>query len=142
MAYENPPNASSPDLESTLRPDFYWGYATAAAQVEGAYNSESGKGNVIDDVFRQESFEGYPSADAQAVKDEDVDVRSHFAWTLTDNWKWAAGYTDLLGSTWHDFESEETTRWPKKSAFELMRIFGHLIGAGREKYSGRDSDYA
>lgn len=38
------------DLEGVLRPDFYHGYATAAAQVEGAWNKD-GKGVSIWDVF-------------------------------------------------------------------------------------------
>lgn len=97
---------------------------------ENDWKPVSGKDNIIDDVFRQDFFEGYLGAVAQAVKDEGVDVRSYFAWTFTDNWEWAAGYTDRFGSTWIDFESKEKTRWPKKSAFELRRIFEHLIGGG------------
>jgi beta-glucosidase len=38
------------DLEGVLRPDFYHDYATAAAQVEGAWNKD-GKGVSIWDVF-------------------------------------------------------------------------------------------
>lgn len=42
----------SPDaeLKSALRKDFHWGFATAAAQVEGAWNSD-GKGESIWDKF-------------------------------------------------------------------------------------------
>lgn len=50
MPYTNPPNASSPFLASTLRPDFHWGYATAAAQIEGAYDTD-GRGPSIWDTF-------------------------------------------------------------------------------------------
>jgi beta-glucosidase len=61
-----------------------------------------------------------------------VDIRSYFAWTFTDNWEWAAGFTDRFGGSWVDYGSPERKRYPKKSAFELRRIFGHLIGEGKE----------
>lgn len=77
-------------------------------------------------MFRQRFFEGYIGAVAKAVR-EGVDVRSYFAWTFTDNWEWAAGFTDRFGCSWVEFESEEKARYPKKSAYELGRIFEHLI---------------
>jgi beta-glucosidase len=40
----------------------------------------------LNDKFRIEFFEGYIGAIAEAVKEDGVDVRSYFAWTLTDNW--------------------------------------------------------
>jgi beta-glucosidase len=85
----------------------------------------------LDDTFRQNFFEGYIGAVADAVK-SGVDVRSYFAWTFTDNWEWAAGFTDRFGGSWVDYDSPERRRYPKKSAFELRRIFGHLIREGEE----------
>jgi beta-glucosidase len=40
------------------------------------------------------SSEGYLESIGRAVKEDGIDVRSYFAWTFTDNWEWAAGYTD------------------------------------------------
>lgn len=83
--------------------------------------------DVLNDTFRIQYFEGYVGAIAKAVKDDGVDVRSYFAWTFTDNWEWAAGFTDRFGVTWIDFESEAKKRYPKKSAYILHDIFTHLI---------------
>lgn len=43
-------NSSVKDLKGVLRSDFYWGYATAATQVEGAWNVD-GKGPSVWDKF-------------------------------------------------------------------------------------------
>ena len=42
------------DLQGSLRPDFFHGYATAATQVEGAWNQD-GKGLTIWDTFAHTS---------------------------------------------------------------------------------------
>ncbi|CAD0013834.1 unnamed protein product [Aureobasidium pullulans] len=80
----------------------------------------------LDDTFRQDFFEGYVGAVADAVR-SGVDIRSYFAWTFTDNWEWAAGFTDRFGGSWVDYNCPDKTRYPKKSAFELGRIFDHFI---------------
>lgn len=46
-----------------------------------------------------------------------------------DNWEWAKGYSDRFGVVWTDYKSPEKTRYPKKSACEMQRIFKHLIAA-------------
>ncbi|GAB7352014.1 hypothetical protein MBLNU459_g2531t1 [Dothideomycetes sp. NU459] len=95
--------------------------------AKGEHEWDPKGGVVLNDKFRIEFFEGYLGAIADAVKEDGIDIRSYFAWTFTDNWEWAAGYTDRFGSTWIDFDSPEKTRHPKQSAFELQRMFGHLI---------------
>ncbi|KKK17471.1 hypothetical protein ARAM_005164 [Aspergillus rambellii] len=84
---------------------------------------------VLNDTFRQRFFEGYVGGLARAVKEDGVDVRSYFAWTFTDNWEWAAGYTDRFGCTFIDYDSPEKTRYPKQSAYYLKALFEHLIAA-------------
>ena len=85
--------------------------------------------SVLDDKFRVEFFHSYLRELARAVQDG-ADIRSYFGWTFTDNWEWAAGYEDRFGCTWIDFESEEKTRYPKRSAYFLRDYLTHLIRKG------------
>ncbi|KAL3427950.1 Beta-glucosidase 1B 3 [Phlyctema vagabunda] len=81
----------------------------------------------LNDKFRIEFFEGYINALAAAKHEDGVDIRSYFGWTFTDNWEWAAGYSDRFGVTFVDFESKEKKRYPKRSAFVIKELFSHLI---------------
>jgi beta-glucosidase len=49
-----------------------------------------------------------------------------------DNWEWAKGYSDRFGVVWTDYNSAEKTRYPKKSAYEMRKIFKHLIAPEKE----------
>lgn len=82
---------------------------------------------VLDDRFRCEFFEGYLESIGRAVKEDGVDIRSYFAWTFTDNWEWAAGYSDRFGVTFVDFSSPEKERYPKRSATVIRETFRHMI---------------
>ncbi|KAK0112679.1 hypothetical protein ONS95_014418 [Cadophora gregata] len=83
--------------------------------------------SVLDDKFRIEFFEGYIESIGRAVKEDGVDVRSYFAWTFTDNWEWAAGYSDRFGVTFVDFQSKEKKRYPKKSATVIKELFQLMV---------------
>ncbi|KAF2464657.1 beta-glucosidase [Lindgomyces ingoldianus] len=82
---------------------------------------------ILNDTHRVEFFRGYVGELAKAVKEDGVDIQSYFAWTFTDNWEWAAGYTDRFGVTYIDFDSPKKTRYPKRSAYFLQDFFSHLI---------------
>ncbi|EKD20137.1 uncharacterized protein L3040_002190 [Drepanopeziza brunnea f. sp. 'multigermtubi'] len=83
--------------------------------------------SVLDDRFRIEFFQGYIESVGRAVKEDGVDVRSYFAWTFTDNWEWAAGYSDRFGVTFVDFESQDKKRYPKKSATVIKELFQLMV---------------
>ncbi|KAG2419727.1 hypothetical protein HFD88_004523 [Aspergillus terreus] len=112
-----------------------WIYSRYQMPIYVTENGTTAKGEhgpppttgVLNDPFRIQFFEGYVGELARAVKFDGVDVRSYFAWTFTDNWEWAAGYTDRFGSTFIDFKSPEKTRYPKQSAYYLQKLFTHLI---------------
>ncbi|KAJ5561770.1 Glycoside hydrolase family 1 [Penicillium sp. DV-2018c] len=111
-----------------------WIYQRYQTPIYVTENGTTAKGEtaptaeVFNDEFRIRFFEGYVGNSlARAVKEDGVDVRSYFAWTLNDNWEWAAGYTDRFGCTFIDYETEEKTRYPKQSAYYLEKLFKHLI---------------
>jgi beta-glucosidase len=41
-------------------------------------------------------------------------VRGYFAWSLLDNWEWAAGYTSRFGLYFVDY-NDNLKRYPKNS---------------------------
>lgn len=57
---------------------------------------------------------------AAAVGAPGVDVRGYYIWTLTDNWEWAAGFSQRFGLVHVDFDS--LVRTPKSSYRWLQRV--------------------
>ncbi|KAK1140126.1 hypothetical protein N8T08_010882 [Aspergillus melleus] len=110
-----------------------WVYSRYQMPIYLTENGTTTKGEtaptpeVLNDEFRIQFFEGYVGELARAVKNDGIDIRSYFAWTFTDNWEWAAGFSDRFGSTFVDFDSPEKTRYPKQSAYYLDKLFNHLI---------------
>lgn len=86
----------------------------------------NGPDDILEDPHRIEFYRSYLTEVANASQ-EGVVIKSYFGWTFTDNWEWAAGYTDRFGVTWVDFESPEKTRYTKRSALYLGQLFNHLI---------------
>ena len=82
--------------------------------------------DILEDPHRIDFFETYLTEVAQAAQ-EGVVIKSYFGWTFTDNWEWAAGYSDRFGVTWVDFDSPEKTRYAKRSAYFMKELFRHLI---------------
>lgn len=50
-----------------------------------------------------------------SIKEDGCNVKGYFAWSLLDNWEWAAGYTSRFGLYFVDYK-DKLKRYPKNSA--------------------------
>ncbi|MCC7140953.1 MAG: beta-glucosidase [Candidatus Eisenbacteria bacterium] len=83
----------------------------------------------IDDPMRIEYLRGHLIAARDAIA-AGVNLRGYFAWSLFDNYEWAAGYGKRFGLVHVDFATQART--PKASALcyrELIRTNGASLGA-------------
>jgi beta-glucosidase len=76
----------------------------------------------IDDQARVDYYDRHIQA-ALTAKEEGVDVRGYFAWSLMDNLEWAEGWTKRFGL----FHVDNLTqvRTPKMSAYFYREIISH-----------------
>ncbi len=72
-----------------------------------AYNQEVVEG-VVDDEPRREYLEQHIQAVA-AARDDGIDVRGYFAWSLMDNFEWAEGYSQRFGLIHVDYITQQRT---------------------------------
>jgi beta-glucosidase len=87
-----------------------------------SYNDGPDASGAIHDTRRIEYHRGYLAALARSVA-EGADVRGYHAWSLMDNYEWAAGYSQRFGLTYVDFKTQQRTikdsgRWYGKVATE------------------------
>ena len=59
----------------------------------------------VHDADRVDYLAGHLGQLARAI-DDGCDVRGYFAWSLLDNFEWAAGYTQRFGIVWVDFDDD------------------------------------
>jgi beta-glucosidase len=74
----------------------------------------------VHDGDRTAYLHAHLDAVAEAVT-AGADVRGYFAWSLIDNFEWAAGYTQRFGITWVDFDGD-LTRTVKDSGWWLRDL--------------------
>ncbi|THG95264.1 hypothetical protein EW026_g6363 [Hermanssonia centrifuga] len=67
----------------------------------------------LQDDDRVQYYRGVTSSLLAAVKEDGVDVRGYFGWSLLDNFEWADGYVTRFGVTYVDYETQK--RYPKDS---------------------------
>jgi beta-glucosidase/6-phospho-beta-glucosidase/beta-galactosidase len=108
---------------------FLWGTATAAYQIEGAWDAEGiGNRRFLDPVTRvgppldflgvnyytREVVEGVPAQAARTAIgweaiDAGVPLAGYVLWSLLDNFEWAEGYTKRFGIVRVDYETQRRT---------------------------------
>ena len=74
----------------------------------GAYFKDQLINGVIDDPERIKYFQNYLSALLNA-KQEGINIKGYFAWTLMDNFEWSEGYKARFGLVHVDFKTQLRT---------------------------------
>jgi len=87
-----------------------------------SYGDAPGSDGVVRDTRRTSFYQGYVAAVARAIQ-QGADVRGYHAWSLLDNFEWAAGYAQRFGLAYVDFPSSKRTlkesgRWYARLAAE------------------------
>ncbi|KPJ12248.1 Myrosinase 1 [Papilio machaon] len=106
-----------------------WGFTKLLTKIREDYGNppvivtENGFATYegLNDEDRVTYYKHYISAMLDAM-DEGSDIRSYTAWSIMDNFEWTAGYTERFGLYEVDYDSEERTRTPRKSAFVYKQI--------------------
>ncbi|XP_070577051.1 cytosolic beta-glucosidase-like [Ptychodera flava] len=70
----------------------------------------------LEDVGRVRYYLSYIDEVLKAIKIDGVKVRGYTAWSLMDNFEWAAGYSERFGLYHVDFNDDSRPRRPKMSA--------------------------
>ncbi|TIC61904.1 glycoside hydrolase, partial [Wallemia mellicola] len=75
---------------------------------------------LVQDYDRVNYHDGYLNAMLRAIH-RGADIRSYFAWAITDNLEWASGYSSRFGITHVDFDTQ--VRTPKLTSQFLKEWF-------------------
>ncbi|KAJ4959958.1 hypothetical protein NE237_019868 [Protea cynaroides] len=70
--------------------------------------------DALQDTKRIKYHSSYLSNLLASIKEDGCNVRGYFAWSLLDNWEWAAGYTSRFGLYFVDYK-DNLKRYPKQS---------------------------
>ena len=85
------------------------------------YVTENGLADaaLFDDQLRVKYYDQHYKAALQA-KQEGVDLRGYFAWSLLDNYEWAEGYDKRFGMVYVDYETQKRTPKTSYHAFQEL----------------------
>lgn len=78
-------------------------------------SSNPGDPKNIDDEQRCNYLSSYINEALKAYQLDGVKIMGYFAWSLMDNFEWAAGYTERFGLHYVDFDDPKRPRVPRKS---------------------------
>ncbi len=79
----------------------------------------------VPDQARIDYHDSHLRALAEAIADG-IDVRGYFAWSITDNFEWAAGYAERFGLVHIDYATQRRT--PKDSYYWFQEMIGKQAG--------------
>merc|ERR1711998_271498 len=82
----------------------------------------------VNDAHRVDYYQRYLMQIAKA-KEEGVNVKGIFAWSLMDNFEWGDGLNFRFGITYVDFNKEDLPRTPKNSAMFWKGLIGNMAGS-------------
>merc|ERR1712071_141755 len=78
------------------------------------------------DDYRQDYYKRYMEQVALAKKEDGVNIKGVFAWSLMDNFEWGDGLNFRFGITYVDFNDEALPRKPKRSAEWWTDLIGKM----------------
>ena len=64
------------------------------------------------------------------AKNEGIDIRGYFVWTLMDNFEWSSGFTRRFGLVYVNFETQE--RVPKSSYYCYAELIRKYLNEGTD----------
>jgi len=79
---------------------------------------------MLNDTRRVHFYQDYLTSVLAAIRDG-ADVQGYFAWSLMDNFEWAAGYTRRFGLYYVDYKDDQK-RYPKASAEWFSRFLDKM----------------
>ncbi|XP_012287125.1 myrosinase 1 [Orussus abietinus] len=88
------------------------------------YITENGMSDVgeMNDDHRIQYYHDYIKSMLLAMKEEGVNVKRYYLWSLLDNFEWHNGYSERFGIVHVDFEDPNRTRTLKKSAYWWQQV--------------------
>jgi len=104
----------------------YGGVPFLITENGAAFHDRLDGGDVVEDEPRVAYLAGHIEA-VQRAREQGVDVRGYYVWSLLDNFEWEYGYGQRFGIVFVDFETQR--RIPKRSALWYRDLIASNGGA-------------